>query len=257
MSGIYGELWLRHFDIIERNDFYGITGRRCTDFLSEKMGLTENSRVLDLCCGIGGPARFLAKKYGCRVTGIDVSEYNCPVFKERTNRAGLEHLVSIVEGNVLEVEVAPESYTHVLGVDAWCYFPEKTQIYQKAYRSLAPGGMVAFLDCSDEVPSRYRFEKFVGRCFFESVPDHVRRLDFANFTDIRFFDITKLAQDDIMDAIRSTIKNRKALSEPYGLEMYLATLETFTDYLMFSTRGTGRHVAFTATKSGPSGGSAG
>src|SRR6516165_5884994 len=40
---------------------------------AQRIALTEDSRVLDVGCGIGGPARYLAHTYGCRVDGIDLT----------------------------------------------------------------------------------------------------------------------------------------------------------------------------------------
>src|SRR5262245_66269032 len=40
---------------------------------AERIALTKDSRVLDVGCGIGGPARYLAHTYGCRVDGIDLT----------------------------------------------------------------------------------------------------------------------------------------------------------------------------------------
>src|SRR4051812_34181337 len=41
--------------------------------LADALALDHDSRVLDLGCGLGGPARFIAERYGCRVTGLDLS----------------------------------------------------------------------------------------------------------------------------------------------------------------------------------------
>jgi MPBQ/MSBQ methyltransferase len=40
---------------------------------AKRVAITEDSRVLDVGCGIGGPARYLAHTYGCRVDGIDLT----------------------------------------------------------------------------------------------------------------------------------------------------------------------------------------
>jgi len=40
--------------------------------LAESLKLTSASSVLELGCGLGGPARFIAERYGCSITGIDV-----------------------------------------------------------------------------------------------------------------------------------------------------------------------------------------
>jgi len=40
---------------------------------AKRVSITDESRVLDVGCGIGGPARYLAHTYGCRVDGIDLT----------------------------------------------------------------------------------------------------------------------------------------------------------------------------------------
>ena len=51
-------------------DHYG--GLAAVDALAERTGLARGQRLLDVCCGLGGPARYLARKYGVDVVGIDL-----------------------------------------------------------------------------------------------------------------------------------------------------------------------------------------
>ena len=57
---------------------------------AEQITLTSDSRVLDIGCGIGGPSRYLAHTYGCRVDGIDLTARVCRdrTSADRTLRAG-------------------------------------------------------------------------------------------------------------------------------------------------------------------------
>jgi cyclopropane-fatty-acyl-phospholipid synthase len=63
--------------------------------LAEKAGLAEGGQVLEIGCGWGGFARFAAATYGCRVTGLTLSEAQAEVARQRVREAGLEHLVDI------------------------------------------------------------------------------------------------------------------------------------------------------------------
>ena len=65
IDDIYDEGLLKCMDITERNDFYGIVAWRGMRFFGEKLGLTPDSHLLELGSGIGGPARYFAKTYGC------------------------------------------------------------------------------------------------------------------------------------------------------------------------------------------------
>src|SRR5882762_8558316 len=52
-------------------DHYG--GLGAVDALARRAGITATSRVLDICAGLGGPARFLASRHGCRVVGVELN----------------------------------------------------------------------------------------------------------------------------------------------------------------------------------------
>lgn len=56
-------------------------------------------RVLDLGCGVGGPARTLAKNIGCNIVGITNSAWHVARGTTLTKEAGLEDLVTIVHGD--------------------------------------------------------------------------------------------------------------------------------------------------------------
>jgi hypothetical protein len=51
-----------------------VGGPKETDILAGKANITNNTYVLDICSALGGPARHLAKKYGCRVSGLDATK---------------------------------------------------------------------------------------------------------------------------------------------------------------------------------------
>src|SRR6185369_17299910 len=57
-------------------DEFHIGGRKASEDFLDQLGLGADKHVLDVGCGLGGAARFVASRYGCRVTGIDLtSEY--------------------------------------------------------------------------------------------------------------------------------------------------------------------------------------
>jgi ubiquinone/menaquinone biosynthesis C-methylase UbiE len=133
MDMVYGNDFHRFIDLIERNDIFSVSGERGLNYLGDKLELTHSNHVLDLCSGMGGPARYLAAKYGCKVTGIDISESSYHAAQKRTKEVGLDHLVNFVHVNALDIPFPDQCFTYVIGSDAWLYFPDKIQLYKAAY----------------------------------------------------------------------------------------------------------------------------
>jgi ubiquinone/menaquinone biosynthesis C-methylase UbiE len=150
--------------------------------------------LLDRYAGIGGPARFLARTYGCKVTGVDLAEFNHRAAQQRTREAGLEHLVTCVQGDALAIPFAAERFTHALGCESWCYFPDKVHLYQTAYWALKPGVTIAFLEAACDTPVRLLTEEHLAPVKYESIAHYTSMLRAAGFEAVRHYDTTELAQ---------------------------------------------------------------
>jgi SAM-dependent methyltransferase len=70
-------------------DQFHVRGLAATEELAADLRVEVGASVLDVGCGLGGPARFLAATYGCRVTGIDLSQHFVDIATMLTERAGL------------------------------------------------------------------------------------------------------------------------------------------------------------------------
>jgi hypothetical protein len=60
-------------EVLKEHDQDHFDGLDAIDMLAREAGIDSSSRVLDVCSGVGGPVRYLAHRYGCRVTGIDLT----------------------------------------------------------------------------------------------------------------------------------------------------------------------------------------
>jgi ubiquinone/menaquinone biosynthesis C-methylase UbiE len=244
----YDETLLQCMDILGRNDFYGIVAWSGVPFFGEKLGLTPNSNLLDLCSGIGGPARFFARTYGCKVTAIDLAQFNHRAAQQRTREAGLDHLVTCVHGDALAIPFPDESFTHVFGCEAWCYFPDKVQLYKTAYRALKPGGIIAFLKAACDTPVRLRTEEHLAPVKYESIANYTSMLQAAGFEAVQHYDTTELASEDVASSIYRLITRRDRIIEPVGAEVYYALLEIWAEFLAYFSEGKMSHSGFIAQK---------
>jgi SAM-dependent methyltransferase len=248
INEVYDEALLRAMDMLEQNDFYGIIASKGMPLFAERLALSPDSHLLDLCSGIGGPARFFARTYGCKVTAIDLSEFNHRAAQQRTRAAGLDHLVTCIHADVLECPLPEASFTHVFGCEAWCYFPDKVQLYRAAYRALKPGGIIAFLEAACEKPVRLHTEEHLAPVKYESVLNYKSMLRAAGFDAIRHYDTTQLAQKDVANSLYRLVTKRDHIIGSTSADVYSALLEVWAEFLAYFYEGKLTHCGFIATK---------
>jgi len=123
-----------------------VGGGEETDILAERAGITREKHVLDVCSALGGPARHLARKFGCRVTGLDATQKMVKEATKRIEGEGLTHLVTFKLGDALDMPFKAATFDVAWGQDAWCYVTDKDKLISEVYRVLKPSGIVAFTD---------------------------------------------------------------------------------------------------------------
>ena len=133
-------------DVLQEHDQDHFGGVEANDILAAKAGIERSHHVLDVCSGMGGPARYLAQRIGCRVTGLDLtrSRYGCAI--RLTRLAKLAHLVDFRLGDALQMPFDDGSFDVVIGQEAWCHVPDKPRLIAECARVVKPGGAIAFTD---------------------------------------------------------------------------------------------------------------
>jgi len=107
---------------------------------AERIVLTRDSRVLDVGCGIGGPARYLAHTYGCRVDGIDLTPELIETGLLLTKRCKLTDRVVLRLGNALELPYSDQTFDVVWCQNVTMNIADKAGFLAGVYRVLKPGG---------------------------------------------------------------------------------------------------------------------
>ncbi|NWG24481.1 MAG: methyltransferase domain-containing protein, partial [Pseudorhodoplanes sp.] len=125
-------------------DHYG--GLPVNDALAARADLKPGMLVVDFCAGLGGPARYLAHRYGVTVTGIDLNPSRVAGARELTQRVGLADKVTMLEGDVTNTPLAPESVDRVVSQEAFLHIPDKAAAAREAHRILKAGGRLVFTD---------------------------------------------------------------------------------------------------------------
>jgi ubiquinone/menaquinone biosynthesis C-methylase UbiE len=124
-------------------DEFHIRGRKATTDLADRLKLDASRKVLDVGCGLGGAARYLAAEYGCCVTGLDITEAYCHVAAMLTKRLGLTDRVSYRHGDALSMPFTDASFDVVWTQHAVMNIADKGAFYDEVMRVLKPGGVLA------------------------------------------------------------------------------------------------------------------
>lgn len=131
---------LKDFD----QDHYG--GTEALDALADLAEIRAGHHVLDVCSGMGGPARWLAFRRGCRVTGLDFTASRVEGARRLSRRVGLDHLVAFVRADATAMPLPAGRYDALIAQEAWLHIPDKAALVSECARVLKAGAPIAFTD---------------------------------------------------------------------------------------------------------------
>lgn len=167
-------------------------GERLTVHLGRTLGLTKDSKVLDVACGVGTSAMVIAKRFGSRVVGIDLSEKNILKGTARALEAGVADKVEFRVGDVHDIQLEGETFDAVISECALCIFDDKQTAVREMRKALRKGGLIGITDVTvaERVPEDLRGIVHHVACIGGAMmPDgYLDLLREAGFGDLHFED---------------------------------------------------------------------
>ncbi|KAI8809694.1 S-adenosyl-L-methionine-dependent methyltransferase [Cladochytrium replicatum] len=116
---------------------------RHEDFLALALSLKQGQKVLDVGCGVGGPAREIASFSGATVVGVNNNQYQVDRLHVLAEKEGLSKIVSAVKGDYLQLPFGDASFDAAYAVEACVHAPKLEMVYGEVFRVLKPGGLFA------------------------------------------------------------------------------------------------------------------
>ncbi|WP_157982286.1 class I SAM-dependent methyltransferase [Oceanicella sp. SM1341] len=127
-------------------DEFHTGGIEATEALLDQLDISPATRVLDVGSGLGGTARHVARRYGAKVMGVDLTPAYVEAARELSTMAGLSGATRFREGSATALPVEPESFDLALMFHVGMNLPDKAALFAEVGRALAPGGTFALFD---------------------------------------------------------------------------------------------------------------
>jgi SAM-dependent methyltransferase len=179
------------------------------DHLSELGIFRIYERVLDLSAGLGGPARWLARRRGCRVFSFDPDRERAAASRLLVRRAHLEAAVTVATAPFASLPAPSDAFTHAWSVDALHVEERKRPVFDELFRVVRPGGHVALQEWV-----RAKQAPALPSGWFDPAEVYAEGLRAAGFLDLRLSDAGDLREEE--SAITEIVWERVAelLGEP-------------------------------------------
>ncbi|MBT5659144.1 MAG: methyltransferase domain-containing protein [Rhodospirillaceae bacterium] len=202
-------------------DEFHLGGRKSTEYAVEKMPLSEDGHVLDIGCGIGGAARYIAKQTGCRVSGIDLTPEYIQVAQKLTNLTGLEKKMSFEVASALSMPFENDTFDAAITFHVAMNISDRESLYGEIARVMKPGATFCVFDVmkkSDEKPIFPVPWAESAKTSHLTTPDEMRALlDDAGFEISEVDDRTDFA----LDFLRQRLTPEGEAPPPLGLHVIL------------------------------------
>ncbi len=202
-------------------DQFHVRGLGATRELAEALGIDGGASLLDVGCGLGGPARFLAATYVCRVTGIDLSQPFIEAARMLTERCGFAGRVTFLQGDALDLPFVDGFFDHAWTQHVAMNIADRVGFYRSIHRVLKPGGRLATYDVAlgDGGPPIYPVPwAREPATSFLLTPEAMRTaLVHAGFEPVSWIDKTEIAQAWAAE-MKATPQKSPA---PLGLEVVM------------------------------------
>jgi len=141
----------KHIDKLSINDLglvdeFHSRRRLATEELARMLAPVATDHVIDIGSGIGGPARYLAATYGCRVSGVDLTPEFVGTATGLTGLVNLTNRVDFRQGSALALPFPDARFDLAWSQNVAMNIQDRPRYYAEMRRVLKPGGRLAIQD---------------------------------------------------------------------------------------------------------------
>ena len=192
-------------------DHYG--GVAAVDVLARRAGVRAMTRVLDVCAGLGGPARFLASRRGCHVVGIELHAGRAASAARLTRDVGLRSRVAVVRGDAVALPFRPHAFDVCVSQEGLLHIANKAAVLSECRRVLVSGGRLAFTDWIAHPRltdgERERLHQWMAATTVQTLDSYRALIGRAGFGSVEAEDIS----DDWRPVLRARLERLRAERE--------------------------------------------
>ena len=245
----------KHADISERRAL-----EHQQDLIGEALHLAPGDKVLDAGCGRGVTACYLAQKYGARITGIDLLDFELAIGRRRAMSAGVQDKVRFLVGSYADIDTGDQPFDALYTSETLSHAPDVDETLRQFFAVLKRGGRLALVEYTlapdgDLAPAETKAldRVIAGSAMFglkqfrhDRFPD---RLIAAGFVDVRERDITGHIRPSF-DRLYRLSRLAYWISTRLGFSDRLINTATPTLLKPLIDKGLIRYCIFTAVKPG-------
>ncbi len=195
-------------------------GTEAIQAAGEQLRLGPASHVLDVGAGIGGPARYLAYKFGCRVTALELQSSLNEIGVDLTRRSGLADRVTHICGDALTTPLPDRTFDAVVSWLAVLHIPDRPSLCARLARALRPGGACWIEDLCMRAPFSADDLRDLREVVFgitvTSIEDYANDFRAAGFVDVATTDLTGDWAPYAAERLEAWRKNRDAYARTHG-----------------------------------------
>lgn len=147
-------------------------------------------KLLDIGCGLGGPGRFLADRFGCSVVGTDLLPVRTQIAGALTRKTGLERRISYRVADATELPFRSASFAQAWMLDVSIHIRNKLALFAQIARVLRPGGLLVMHDQTAPIPEAMRPITRRAPYIAPSLAQLIRTVDAAGLRVLTWRDTT-------------------------------------------------------------------
>jgi SAM-dependent methyltransferase len=230
-------------------DCQNLGGYPNVELIAEAVARVEapgpDDQVLDVGCGIGGPSRFIADRFGCRVMGVDLVRERTDAARSIAEMTGLADRVEYRAADATALPLEDASFTQLWMMDTSIHVRDKARLFMEIARVLRPGGLLVVHDQMGPLPRAMLPAKRRAPFIAPSLARFMRLVEDAGFRLVLWQDTTQQILEffyGIRD-LSSSLKNASGLSADPRQPQILAIVTGYIETLESPTGRTGLLVA--------------